>query len=44
MVLSDVFDPKVIYDEGECDWACNMFPESGCVFGRGVAMDGESFG
>ena len=44
MLLSDIFDAKIIHHQGECDWPCLMFPKARCVAAREVTMCCESFG
>ena len=31
VLLSVVFDPKVVYDKGELNWVADIFEESWCV-------------
>jgi hypothetical protein len=43
MFFSDVFDGKVVYHQGKCDWTSGMAPEAGCVSALVIAVLSESF-
>ena len=43
VVFMDVFDSKVIYDEGECDGAGDMLPQTGRVGYFEISVWGEVF-
>ena len=43
VLLTRVFNPKIVHNEGKCDGPCGMFPEAGGLFAFIITVGGEAF-
>ncbi len=43
VLLTRVFHPNIVHNEGKCDGPCGMFPEAGGLFAFIITKGGEAF-